>query len=110
MEKKNQHEIYARKLREKERDLRNLKKTELQLKVANEGVAHTQVCLLLTFNKIPSPPPSPQKMNWVSTSWIVTPRTTTHQGQLVPCTRPRQTILPGTVIELLLDTYMLLVV
>ncbi|XP_030856124.1 coiled-coil domain-containing protein 146 [Strongylocentrotus purpuratus] len=42
MEKKNQHEIYARKLREKERDLRNLKKTELQLKVANEGVAHTQ--------------------------------------------------------------------
>ena len=43
MEKKNQHEIYARKLREKERDLRNLKKTELQLKVANEGLAHTQV-------------------------------------------------------------------
>ncbi|XP_054752363.1 coiled-coil domain-containing protein 146-like [Lytechinus pictus] len=42
MEKKNQHEIYARKLREKERDLRNLKKTELQLKVANEGLAHTQ--------------------------------------------------------------------
>ena len=43
MEKKNQHDIYARKLREKERDLRNLKKTELQLKVANEGLAHTQV-------------------------------------------------------------------
>ncbi|XP_038067979.1 coiled-coil domain-containing protein 146-like [Patiria miniata] len=50
MEKKNQHDIYARKLREKERDLRNLKKTELQLKVANEGLAHTQS----VFDKVKS--------------------------------------------------------
>ncbi|XP_072181857.1 coiled-coil domain-containing protein 146-like [Diadema setosum] len=42
MDKKTQHEIFARKQREKERDLRNLKKTELQLRVANEGLAHTQ--------------------------------------------------------------------
>ncbi|XP_071960472.1 coiled-coil domain-containing protein 146-like [Antedon mediterranea] len=42
MEKKNQHDIYARKQREKERDLRNLKKTELHLKVATEAQAHTQ--------------------------------------------------------------------
>ena len=43
MEKKNQHDIYARKLREKERDLRNLKKTELQLKVSMEAQEHTKV-------------------------------------------------------------------
>ncbi|XP_078000623.1 coiled-coil domain-containing protein 146-like [Glandiceps talaboti] len=42
LEKKNQHDLHARKLREKDRDLRNLKKTELQLKVAQENLAHTQ--------------------------------------------------------------------
>ncbi|XP_072026353.1 coiled-coil domain-containing protein 146-like [Amphiura filiformis] len=42
MEKKNQHDIYARKLREKERDLRNLKKTELQLRVSQDAQEHTK--------------------------------------------------------------------
>ncbi|XP_071815869.1 coiled-coil domain-containing protein 146-like [Apostichopus japonicus] len=42
MEKKNQHEIYARKVRERDRDLKNLKKTELQFRVATENLTHTQ--------------------------------------------------------------------
>ncbi|XP_033110097.1 coiled-coil domain-containing protein 146-like [Anneissia japonica] len=42
MEKKNQHDIYARKQREKDRDLRNFRKTELHLKVASEAQVHTQ--------------------------------------------------------------------
>ncbi|XP_074646441.1 coiled-coil domain-containing protein 146-like [Tubulanus polymorphus] len=41
LEKKNLHEIYSRKVREKDRDLRNLKKAELQLKVATEALQHT---------------------------------------------------------------------
>lgn len=42
MEKKNQHDSHSRKSREKDRDLRNLKKAELQLKVAEEGLHHTK--------------------------------------------------------------------
>lgn len=49
MEKKNQHEIYARKVRERDRDLKNLKKTELQFRVATENLTHTQV---LCFHSI----------------------------------------------------------
>ncbi|XP_070559070.1 coiled-coil domain-containing protein 146-like [Ptychodera flava] len=50
LEKKNQHDLHARKLRERDRDLRNLKKTELQLKVAQENLAHTQS----VFDKVKS--------------------------------------------------------
>ena len=42
LEKKNQHDSHSRKSREKERDSRNLKKAELQLKVAEEGLSHTK--------------------------------------------------------------------
>lgn len=42
LEKKNQHDTHSRKCREKERDTRNLKKAELQLKVAEEGLNHTR--------------------------------------------------------------------
>lgn len=42
MERKNLHDIYTRKLKEKERDIRNLKKAELQLKVAEENLNHTK--------------------------------------------------------------------
>ena len=42
LEKKNQHDTHSRKSREKERDTRNLKKAELQLKVAEEGLNHTR--------------------------------------------------------------------
>ncbi|XP_006816366.1 coiled-coil domain-containing protein 146-like [Saccoglossus kowalevskii] len=42
LEKKNQHDLHARKQRERDRDLRNHKKTDLQLKVALENLLHTQ--------------------------------------------------------------------
>ncbi|KAG2460072.1 CC146 protein, partial [Polypterus senegalus] len=42
LEKKTQHDNLAWKLREKERDLRNLKKTELQLKLANDTLSNVQ--------------------------------------------------------------------
>ncbi|KAJ8301978.1 hypothetical protein KUTeg_020965 [Tegillarca granosa] len=42
LEKKNTHDVHSRKSREKDRDLRNLKKAELQLKVADESLAHTK--------------------------------------------------------------------
>ena len=42
LEKKNTHDILSRKSREKERDLRALKKLELQMKVAEENLAHTK--------------------------------------------------------------------
>ncbi|XP_025107839.1 coiled-coil domain-containing protein 146-like isoform X3 [Pomacea canaliculata] len=42
MEKKNQHDTHSRKSREKERDIRMLKKSELQLKVAEESLNHIQ--------------------------------------------------------------------
>ncbi|KAL3853073.1 hypothetical protein ACJMK2_016653 [Sinanodonta woodiana] len=42
-EKKSQHELLSRKTREKDRDLRNLKKAELQLKVAEENLNHTKL-------------------------------------------------------------------
>ena len=42
LEKKNQHDIHSRKTREKDRDNRNLKKSELHLKVADEGLNHTR--------------------------------------------------------------------
>ena len=42
LEKKNMQDQYARKLREKDKDLRNLKKAELQLKVAEDGLNHNR--------------------------------------------------------------------
>ncbi|XP_064633168.1 coiled-coil domain-containing protein 146-like [Lineus longissimus] len=42
IEKKNLHELHSRKVREKDRDVRNLKKAELQLRVATEALAHTK--------------------------------------------------------------------
>ncbi|XP_015208078.2 coiled-coil domain-containing protein 146 [Lepisosteus oculatus] len=42
LEKKTQHDTLSRKLREKERQLRSLKKMELQLKLANDTLVHTQ--------------------------------------------------------------------
>ncbi|KAH9508117.1 hypothetical protein Btru_054756 [Bulinus truncatus] len=42
MERKTLHDIYTRKLKEKDRDLKNLKKAELQLKVAEENLNHTK--------------------------------------------------------------------
>ncbi len=42
LEKKNTHDQHSRKAREKDRDLRNLKKAELQLRVAEDSLAHTQ--------------------------------------------------------------------
>jgi hypothetical protein len=56
IEKKNLHELHSRKVREKDRDIRNLKKAELQLRVASEALQHTksvhekvkgQVCRML---------------------------------------------------------------
>ena len=43
VEKKSQHEIVARKQREKDKDVRNLKKVELQLKVAEDNLAHQRL-------------------------------------------------------------------
>ncbi|KAL4226619.1 hypothetical protein ACF0H5_014602 [Mactra antiquata] len=43
LEKKNAHDVHSRKLREKDRDLRNLKKAELQAKVAEETLNHTKL-------------------------------------------------------------------
>ena len=45
LDKKTQHELHSRKAREKDRDLRNLKKAELQLRVAQDAAAHTQTIL-----------------------------------------------------------------
>lgn len=42
LEKKNQHETHARRTREKDRDVKTLKKAELQLKVAEENLLHTR--------------------------------------------------------------------
>lgn len=42
LEKKTQHDVHSRKLREKDRDSRSLKKAELHLKVAEESRNHTQ--------------------------------------------------------------------
>ncbi|XP_046358151.2 coiled-coil domain-containing protein 146-like isoform X1 [Haliotis rufescens] len=42
LEKKNLHDVHSRKSREKDRDLRNLKKAELQLRVADESLNHTK--------------------------------------------------------------------
>lgn len=42
LEKKNTHDVLSRKTREKERDLRALKKLELQMRVAEENLAHTK--------------------------------------------------------------------
>ena len=43
LEKKNTHDIHSRKVREKDKELRNLKKAELQLKVAQDNLSHTQM-------------------------------------------------------------------
>ena len=43
IEKKSQHEIVARKQREKDKELRSLKRAELQLKVANDNLAHQKM-------------------------------------------------------------------
>ena len=42
LEKKNAHDGHSWKSREKDKDLRNLKKMELQQKVAEESLAHTK--------------------------------------------------------------------
>ncbi|XP_059175835.1 coiled-coil domain-containing protein 146-like [Physella acuta] len=41
-ERKTMHDLHTRRLKEKERDLRSLKKAELQLKVAEESLNHTK--------------------------------------------------------------------
>lgn len=43
VEKKNQHEVVARKQREKDKDLRNLKRAELQVKVAEDNLTHQKM-------------------------------------------------------------------
>lgn len=43
LEKKTTHDVHSRKVREKDRDLRNLKKAELQLKVAMDSINHIQL-------------------------------------------------------------------
>lgn len=43
IEKKSQHEVAARKQREKDKDLRSLKRAELQLKVAEDNLAHQKM-------------------------------------------------------------------
>lgn len=43
LEKKNNHDVHSRKIREKDRDLRNLKKCELHLRVADESLNHTKL-------------------------------------------------------------------
>ena len=43
LEKKTTHDVHSRKVREKDRDLRNLKKGELQAKVADDNLAHQQL-------------------------------------------------------------------
>lgn len=42
IEKKTNHDIHARKLREKERDTKALKKSELQMKVGEDALAHVR--------------------------------------------------------------------
>ncbi len=42
LDKKSTHDLHMRKIREKDREVRNLKKADLQLKVADDGLAHTQ--------------------------------------------------------------------
>ena len=42
LEKKNIHETHSRKVRERDRDLRKLKKIDLQLKIADDALQHTQ--------------------------------------------------------------------
>ncbi|XP_073508381.1 coiled-coil domain-containing protein 146 isoform X1 [Phyllobates terribilis] len=42
IEKQSQHDALTRKHKEKDRDMRNMKKLELQLKSANDGLIHTQ--------------------------------------------------------------------
>ena len=42
LEKKTTHDIHSRKVREKDRDLRNLKKAELHLRVTVDSLQHTQ--------------------------------------------------------------------
>ena len=43
IEKKSQHEIAARKQREKDKDLRSLKRAELQAKVAEDNLSHQKM-------------------------------------------------------------------
>ncbi|XP_075713445.1 coiled-coil domain-containing protein 146 [Rhinoderma darwinii] len=42
IEKQTQHDAFTRKQKEKDRDMRNIKKLELQLKSANDALIHTQ--------------------------------------------------------------------
>ena len=50
LEKKTTHDVHSRKSREKDRDLRNLKKAELQLRVALDALQHFE----LVYEKIKS--------------------------------------------------------
>ena len=54
LEKSNAHEIHARKVREKDQELRNLKKAELQLKVAQDALeltsqSHKKLTLMVSI-------------------------------------------------------------
>lgn len=42
LEKKTAHDLHSRKVREKDRELRNLKQAELQLKVVHDNLVHTE--------------------------------------------------------------------
>ncbi|XP_013383517.1 coiled-coil domain-containing protein 146 [Lingula anatina] len=42
LEKKSQHEVVSKKQRDKDKELRNLKKAELQFKVAEDALSHTK--------------------------------------------------------------------
>lgn len=43
LEKKTTHDVHSRKVREKDRELRNLKKAELQLRVTLDSLQHTEM-------------------------------------------------------------------
>lgn len=43
LEKKTQHDVHSRKCRERERDNKNLKKLDLQMKVAEESLNHNKL-------------------------------------------------------------------
>lgn len=56
LEKKTEHDVHSRKLREKDRDLKNLKKADLQLKVANDALEQVKMVYEKVKSQIDSAP------------------------------------------------------
>eukprot|EP00112_Aurelia_sp_Birch-Aquarium-sp1_P005509 Seg1627.3 transcript_id=Seg1627.3/GoldUCD/mRNA.D3Y31 product="Coiled-coil domain-containing protein 146" protein_id=Seg1627.3/GoldUCD/D3Y31 len=56
LDKKNEHDIHARKQREKDRNLKTLKKADLQLKIALDGLAHIKSIYDKTKSQVDSLP------------------------------------------------------